>query len=145
MSKAEGRQGNSSLPPGQTKIGYGADTAGNPKTGSSFMSIPTPSDGGVVTGVGAAPMNSSSAGFPNEDSRNVVKGGPDTTPNPDVVNRSYSYIDDGQMPAIGGGITLTNANRLKEGIQPGTAQEPVNGIPGYDQSGNGGGTGTSAD
>lgn len=108
------------------------------------MSIPTPSDGGVVTGVGGAPMNSSSAGFPSEDSRNAVKDGDEWLPNDDAVNRSYSYIDDGQAVDTGG-ITLVNANRLKQGIAPGSVPEPVNGIPGYDHSGNGGGTGTPAD
>lgn len=144
MSKAETSRGNPNLPVGQSKRGFSADTTGNPKNPRNQMSIPTPTDNGVVTTTGGAPLNTSTAGFPGEESRNSVKDGDTWLPDDSKVNRGYAYVDDGQAVDTGG-LTNPGANRQRFGIAPPTVPEPTNGIAWYDNSGNGpGGIGPAA-
>lgn len=137
MSKAETRGGDSALPVGQTKRGFSNEDSTNPKTTSTFMSIPTPGGAEVVTNSGVG-VQSLTAGYPSEDSVSTEKDGDTYLPGDDYINRSYAFIDDGQTPDVGG-VENTTGGRMRPIGVP-SIPDPTNGIPGYDNSGAGSGT-----
>lgn len=118
------RDNNKSLPTGQTSRGYAKETSRNPKSNSSRRPDVTRSSGpdaGADVNLQTTRIQTP-AGYPSaNDPNRFGKGSGSTEPDPGNINRGYTQVTPGNVPAV---RRVTSANRQNFGIDPGTPPQP---------------------